>query len=872
MSSRKDHFMTKALWKGMLGAVVLAAVLAPTARAANEVASQPYVVLVGVSKYADPQILPRPHAEADAKALYDLFTDKGYLGVDAKHVHLLLGSPDDKRGSQPATRANILKALTWVSSKAKRDDLVLFAFIGEGAPLPVGERPCYFASDSTFKGRAKDALAAADIESALEKLQSQRFVAFIDVNFKGFDSGTEKAPDVALTNFYREYMGKEDEKGPTGSRIVFLANSGLKPSLDLNKHGIFTHVIAGGLKGKADKEGYEPDGLITVNELVKYLRKELPALAHTRGKSDEQKGQTPVVLEGHSHDFVLTTNPAVMPKVRERLAAFDKLAKDLSKEQAEEGRNLLTRMPKVEAQQQLRKAYQKLADGALTRVDFITERSAILDRTRLTTKEADYYARMVVRATQVVKEGFVKAVNQGQLVDWALRGLFKRLDEPLPSTVKEQLDNAKTLAEADLHKVLAEARTHLGKREDLANGKDITYTLHAMLGKLDRHTDYYDREMLTRLQQDIQGNFSGIGVQIRRNDSKDMLQVVTPIRGSPAYKAKMYAGDIITTIIREKDSDGNPLPTPETISTKGMTTDEAVKKILGRPGTPIKLLVEREGEAKPLEFHLIRGRVEVESVVGHKRSADDGWDYVIDPENQICYVRLTGFTRKTQYDLGQLMQKLSKVGIKGFILDLRFNPGGLLDSAVKISDMFIDDGLIVTIRPRHGPETSYIGKSNGSYLTFPMVCLVNGYSASGSEIVAACLQDHGRAVIIGSRTYGKGSVQTIHPFDAGGQLKLTTATYWRPSGKNINKPSTQGRDEDEWGVTPDKGYTLKLPTKEFYDLMDHLRDSEVIRRPDRRMADPAKADFRDRQLDRALEYLRGQIRTAAKGAPAKKAG
>jgi len=866
--------MTKALSKALLGFVLLAGFIAGRVCAAQPTQPQPYVVLVGIDKYADPQILPRRHAEADAKALYDVFTNKGTLGVDAQHIRLLLGKADDKRGSEPATRANILKALTWVSTNAQRDDLVVFAFIGEGAPLPMGERACYFASDSTFKGRAKDAVAAAEIESATEKLKSNRFVAFLDVNFKGFDSGKEKAPDANLTNLYREYLGKDDEKAPVISRVVFLANSGLKPSLDLEKHGIFAKVVVAGLKGKADTDGYEPDGLITVTELAKYVRKELHELAQSHGKTEEQKSQMAVVIEGQTHDFVITNNAAVMPKVRARLAAFDKLAKDLPKNEAEEGRNLLTRMPKLEAQQNLRKAYEELADGTLALEGFQTKRTAILDTTKLTPKDANYYARMIIRATQLVQEGYVKNVNQAQLVDWAIQGLYKRLDEPLPSNLKERLEKAKGLSEVDLQKLVADARLHLGKREDLANGKDITFSLHPMLAKLDRHTDYYDREMVTRLLQDVQGNFSGIGVQIRKSESRDMLQVVTPIKGSPAYKAKMYAGDLITTIIREVDSEGNPLPTPETITTKGMTTEEAVKKILGRPGTKIKLLVEREGEQKPLEFNLLRGRVEVETVVGHKRTSDDGWDYVIDPENQICYVRLTQFSRGTQRDLALIMKKLPKAGIKGFILDLRFNPGGLLDSAVKISDMFIDDGLIVTIRPRHGPETSYIGKSDGSYLTFPMVCLVNGYSASGSEIVAACLQDHGRAVIIGSRSYGKGSVQTIHPFvDTGGQLKLTTATYWRPNGKNINKASTQGREEDEWGVSPDQGFLMNLQTKELYDLQDHQRDAEIIRRPGHTAPDAAaKTEFHDRQLQMALDYLRGQIRTAAKGETLKKAG
>ena len=236
---------------------------------------------------------------------------------------------------------------------------------------------------------------------------------------------------------------------------------------------------------------------------------------------------------------------------------------------------------------------------------------------------------------------------------------------------------------------------------------------------------------------------------------------------------------------------------------------------VGEP--PLGSLFRIDGHSlskEPLEFNLIRGSVEVESVLGHKRNGDDSWNYVIDSENKICYVRLTQFSGNTTKTLEDLMKKLSSTGIKGFVLDLRFNPGGLLDGAVKISDLFIDDGMIVTIRPRSGAETSYIGKSDGSYTSFPMVCLVNGGSASASEIVSACLQDHGRAIIVGTRSFGKGSVQTIHSFDTGGQLKLTTALYWRPSNKNINRASTGGKEEDEWGVKPDPGFDIKISGKE----------------------------------------------------------
>ncbi len=868
--------MTKRMLLGLVIGVCFLGVKC-SARAEEEHPAQPYVVLVGIDQYQDAQIKTRKHAEADAKALYDLFTSKKHLGALSKNVKLLLGTPDKTRPSEPATRANILKALSWLEKTTARDDLVIFAFLGNGAPL--GERSCYFAVDSTFKNRTKDAVASGDIEHAVNRMQSQRFVALVDVHFMGFDSGKDPTPDPNLLNFYKEFTNFDEAKAVAPSRVVFLPNSGLKPSLDLDQHGIFTQTLLNGLGGKADSEGYEADGNIAINELIKYFRKELHELAMQHGKFDDEKGQLPAVLEYHTQDFIVGTNPSAYPKAQERLAKFDKLALEqkLAKGLAEEGHNLLARMPKLEAQQNLRKAYQKLADGTIELDALETERKDILSEAKLSDKEAGQYAFNVVRAVKLVRDNYVKDVNIGAMTADGIRGMYKSLDEKLPTAIKERLDNAKGMKEVDLIKVLTEARLHLGKREDLAEGNDITLSLHALLGKLDKHTDYIDPKLVERSKIEMGGQFSGIGVQIRKNNTRDQLQVVTPIFNSPAYKAKMFANDIITTIIREVDNKtGKPLKEPEVLSTKGMTTEEAVKKILGTPGTKIKLIVEREGSEKPIEFNLIRGRVEVESVLGAKRNDDDTWNYVVDPENKICYVRLTQFSPNTHRDLERVMKRLSKeADIKGFILDLRFNPGGLLDSSVKISDLYIDDGLIVSIRPRNGPETSYVGHSNGSYTAFPMVCLVNGGSASASEIVSAALQDHGRAIVVGSRSYGKGSVQTINPFltpGGQGQLKLTTATFWRPNGRNLNRASTGGKDEEEWGVTPNAGFTLKLGAKELNDLQDFQRENEIIHRPGYK-APESKADFKDRQLDMAIDYLRGQIKTAAKvNGGTKKAG
>ncbi len=852
-----------------LGLLALALLIAGVRPALADEPTQPYVVIVGVNQYADAQIIPRTHAEADAKALYDLLIHKDHLAVDAEHIKLLLGAPDKDRPSEFATRENVLKAVGWMAKNAKKDQLTIFAFFGQGAPL--GERACYFATDSTFKDRAKNAIASGDIEHEMEKLKAQNLVAFLDVNFLGFKTEKGEKPDPVLGNYYREFFGKEEEaKGLAPSRVVFLANSGIKPSLEVKDHGLFAKVLLDGLRGKADVGGYEPDGTVTVAELVKYVKKEMPEQVRSSTKTDDEKGLMPVVFDFYVGDFSVNLNPTAYPKAKERLTKFQELAKkrQLSRELTEEGVNLLSRMPQLEAQQKLRKAFQKLVDGDLSQAAFQAERDEIMALTMLPERDANNYAIMIMRAVRLVRQGFVKDVNQGQLVDSAVRGLYRHLNEKLPSSISERLDDVKTMKESELLRLLTDARSHLGKREDLAGGKDVTNSLHPMLGKLDKHTDYVDPEQLVRMQQQIQGHFTGIGVQIRKNNIKDYLQVVTPIVNSPAYKAGVQTGDLITGIVREVDSDGKPLPKTEVLTTKGMSTEDAVKKILGTEGTKIKIVIERDG--KPMEFNLIRGRVETESVAGLKRNADDSWDYVVDPENKICYVRLMDFSNNTHRDLERVMKRLAKEGgIRGFILDLRFNPGGLLDQAVKISDLFIDDGLIVTIRPRNGPETSYVGRSEGSYLTFPMVCLVNGHSASASEIVSAALQDHRRAIIVGTRSYGKGSVQTIHPFDTGGRLKLTTATFWRPSNRNLNRLSSH-REEDEWGVTPDPGFALKLGTKELYDLQDWQREHEIIRRA--KPSTENRADFRDRQLDMAVDYLRQQIRMADRGNGARKAG
>lgn len=876
--------MLRASWIGMLA--LLAGIFSAPSRAAEPAADatpKTYAVIVGVSEYGDSQIKPRRHAEADAKALYELLTDKTFVGVAKDDIKLLLGKPDAVSGAQPATRANVLAALNETIAKAKKDDMVVIALMGQGTSLG-DTKTCFLTSDSTYKDRAKNSVHSADIESAIAKLKSQRLFAIIDLDYKGIDTGKSIVADPDFTDMLRVFVGNEDKEEHTlpPGRVVVLSNNSVSHPQELPNQGLFTKVLIDGLKGAADKDGYEPDGVVTVDEIDVYLEKEMGKLARANGKTAEEKEQGAITWGARSNHFALTHNPAAMPKVEERLKKLDALK--LDPEVTADGKRLLTRMPKLKGDQELRKAYQQLCDGTLATDAFLKLRTENLAARKLDRDTAETYASRTLRGVQMVRDQYVKELNAGEMVSWAIRGLYRRIDVKMPAEIKERLDKAKNLRRSELESLLADAREQLGKREDLDNNKDVDISLQMMMTNLDPYTVYIDQDTKRKAQGEMEGRFPGIGIQIRRVAAKDALMVVTPIKGSPAYRAGLKAGDLITKIESDRDEKGKETGGMKSYSTEGMRTETAVKHILGPIGTKVRMTVQREGASQPLEFEIRRGMVELETVLGAKRKENDSWDYYIDPENKIAYIQLTQFAPGSFRDMEDVIKKLDKTGIKGLVLDLRNDPGGLLSAAVQISDLFIDDGLIVTIRPRVGPEQPYGGDHDGSYLNFPMVCLVNNGSASGSEIVAACLQDHKRAVIVGERSYGKGSVQNIQAFiPTEGQIKMTTATFWRPSGKNLNRSSVKDYDKipkeelekEDWGVRPDPGFTVKLDNKERFDLNDHLRQREVIPRRDGPQKEPSKADskpeFKDRQLEVALEYLRSQIKTAAQ-APMKKAG
>jgi C-terminal peptidase prc len=896
--------MTKATLTGLLGGLAVLLTSALPLRAAEEAkAPRSFAVLIGTGKFSDAAIQSRPHAEDDAKALYDLFTDPKYLGVPKDHVKLLLGGAADKeRNSQEATKDNILKAAKWVATEAKRDDLVLIAYIGQGTALGErGDRIAYFATDSNVKDPTKTAVLASTLGEELDKLKSHQVCLFVDVFFKGYKPANGKPPtdpNVPRAALFKEFFGKDndEEEAPAPGRILFLASgTGRLLSPDVKEHGTFAQVILDGLKGKADKEGYEPDGVVTVDELAVYIKETLPALVRAQVANQKERPSYDIVAGEDAH-FVLTHDPAVEAKVKERLDKFAALAKDnkLAPEVVQEGKALLSRMPKLDSQRNLRKEYQALTDGKEPVDKFLTNRSKLVEGMKLSNDAARDFAKTVLDAIELVQSHYVKATSKGELVDWAIRGLYRSVDEHIPDDLRQKLAGAKTMKESELRQLLTDARERLGKREDLDKHKDIDDALLRMLRHLDPYTTFYTPDELRHAESDVSGEFIGVGIQVREDPETKQLLVITPIYNSPAFKAGVQAGDLITAITRLVDDAGKPLEKPEVIPTKGLSVNDAVKKIFGLPKTKVRLTVQRKGADKPLDLDMEREPVTTESVFGVRRKTDASWDFWVDPEEKIAYVRLFQFQRNSTHDLVETMAKLKKEGVKGLVFDLRFNPGGYLEGGRDVTDLFIDDGVIVEIRPRKGKPYVMRGSRSGSYrydipgtddaeerplpsyTEFPMVVLVNGLSASASEIVSAALQDHHRAVIMGERSYGKGSVQQIFNFERDpekrskviSKIKVTNASFWRPSGKNLNKLSTQGRPEDEWGVTPDK--VVPLEATERFELSEHLRNAEIIRAS---AAPDEKPDtFKDKQLDAAVEYLRGQLKIIKKGESLAKKG
>ncbi|HUQ69878.1 MAG TPA: S41 family peptidase, partial [Planctomycetaceae bacterium] len=329
--------------------------------------------------------------------------------------------------------------------------------------------------------------------------------------------------------------------------------------------------------------------------------------------------------------------------------------------------------------------------------------------------------------------------------------------------------------------------------------------MRGMINHLDPYSSYIDEQDLKDFNTVVEQEFGGIGIQVTIDPRTRQLTVMTPLPGTPAYKAGIRAGDKVMEI------DGKPTNEfPE-----GGEMDSAIKMMRGKPGETVKVTVLHDGEAKPETVDIVRAIIKTPTVLGDRYRSDGSWEYLLDGDSKIGYIRLTHFSRNSADEIEAALTELQKEGMQALVLDLRYNPGGLLQAATAIADQFVESGTIVSTKGRNTEEQVVKARKAGTFSGFPMVVLINRFSASASEIVSACLQDHHRAVVVGERSWGKGSVQNVIELEGGKTaLKLTTASYHRPSGKNIHR-FPKAKESDEWGVSPDSGFDVKWTNEDM---------------------------------------------------------
>jgi carboxyl-terminal processing protease len=362
--------------------------------------------------------------------------------------------------------------------------------------------------------------------------------------------------------------------------------------------------------------------------------------------------------------------------------------------------------------------------------------------------------------------------------------------------------------------------------EEVEPEKLMHGAIRGMLRVLDPHSSFMPQDVYREMQVETEGRFGGLGIEITIRD--DILTVVSPIEGTPAFRAGIQPGDQIVKVEGE--------------STKDMSLIDAVKKLRGPEGTTVTISILRKGFSEPKDYTLSRAIIQIKSVRWKKLPDDIG------------YVKLRSFQKTTSEELAEALQDLEEQKIQGLVLDLRNNPGGLLEQAIAVSDEFLEAGkLIVYTKGRLASQNMKgFSKNDAAHLGYPIAVLVNGGSASASEIVAGALQDLGRATVVGTQSFGKGSVQTIIPLSDGSGLRLTTAKYFTPKGREIN-----GK-----GITPD--VVVEEPKAEQEDEEAKQKSP----RSRRHMAMPGDDLTEDPQLEKAVDLLKAQVKQGGKSVKA----
>ena len=431
-------------------------------------------------------------------------------------------------------------------------------------------------------------------------------------------------------------------------------------------------------------------------------------------------------------------------------------------------------------------------------------------------------------------------MNREKLAWLVSIGLIAVLALQIPGSLATRDDDysfVRTLV--DIHRQVASNYVEPVEEQQLREG-----AINGMLEELDPFSVYVPPAKQEDFDRMLENSFRGVGIQLDQPPQGGPIEVVTPIDGSPAFRAGVQAGDIIIKVNGE--------------SVEGQRLPDVVKKIAGKVGTEVRLTVRHASGGEEVELTMTREEIVVPTIKGFQRKQSNDWDYWAADDPKVAYLRITQFTSETFESLKNTLDKLRAQGMQGLILDLRFNPGGRLDQAIEVCDLFLEKGVILSTRGRNRPEQKVEAKSQETLPYFPMIVLINEHSASASEIVAGSLMDNKRALVIGQRSYGKGSVQELIPLDnKGGELKLTVAYYYLPSGRLVHRK----KDATDWGVQPQ--ITVPMTPEQERAAMMQRYEQELFKRPvpkatTRSATQPATTQASqpvDLQLQRAIDTI-----------------
>lgn len=800
-------------------ALVLAA---PAGRSAEQ--DRVWTVLFAVDRYEDPEIPAPPDAARRAAEIADLLADPETFPGGAERTFLLAESSIPR--AVPPTADHLRDAFNQIARQSQPGDTLLLFFLASGAP--TAEEFRWFAADADPNRLSQTSLLSSEIHEWIDATRCSRVISIIDATFNLSSAAPALGRKITLAGWSFAFAAFEGE-----GRTALASTAGRAESLEAwrARSGAFFEAVQRGLRGEADRDGGQPDGWIDAAELASFVR-EADAEAWTTGRSPG------AWIARHA------------AADREAAARIDRLAEKHKLGQIDDrtlstGVRLLSRMPPWEDDRKLRQAYIDYLNGDRSIDELEAVRRQSLTRRNLPESQAQAFAGKIQEAWTLIEQHHLDADRAPAALRAGLNALADEFGDP-SSQLRDDTARIAELRPPELTVELAKFRLRLGRRDGVDDQRAAEVCLAAMLESLDPYSAYLPPAVFKQMRERGAGKFTGVGALLREDPANRSILVLAPIRGGPAEQAGLKPGDRIVEV------DG------ESVASLGEAN--ASERLLGPEGSTVRLLVQRAEDEK-VELAVQRRRVDVDNIVGFRRNAEGGWDYWADPGRRIAYVRISSFAADTASRLRKILVNLQSDGMRGLVVDLRFNPGGLLESAVAVSDLFLSRGPIVGVKGRKGKDLSFSASRFGSLDQVPLCVLVNQWSASGSEIFAAAIQDNGRGAVVGSRTFGKASVQDVIPTaDEQAGLKVTSARFFRPNGDNLER-YLGGRllATDAWGVRPDPGLDVPLYREDALKLQVDMMRRQVLDDPAPPTVDP--------QLERALEHLVSKLDKSAARKP-----